>query len=237
MYAIFAHQLKLQPKPLIIILALIVPIFSIICATFNLPFSLTTLAFIISIIISMIYEIFFPGNDSGNLFEYSSARVANTTLILTYVGFLLSFVSRMTVWESSRWFLILFLLMVYGCDSFAWFFGIILGKNNRGFIKASPNKSIAGFIGGISTSILCGILAHYMFPEIFTSLWKVIVLGLFTSVAAIFGDLIESVFKRGSAFKDSGQVIPGRGGILDSIDSILIAAPIYYFCSKLFFGL
>ncbi len=53
-------------------------------------------------------------------------------------------------------------------------------------------------------------------------------IGLFTSLAAIAGDLIESVLKRACQVKDSGRLIPGRGGVLDSIDSILIAAPIFY---------
>lgn len=236
-YQIFNVNLKLQPKPLIIVLSLIVPITSFICAIFSFSFDYVTIALVIAILLSFVYEIFLPGADTGGLFEYSSARVANTSMILFYTGFLFSFVTRMTTWENSKWFLILYLLMVFGCDSLAWLFGMLFGKNNRGFIKASPNKSIAGFLGGIFTSVVCGIAFYFIFPSIFDSLWKVIVLGLLTATFSILGDLIESVFKRSASFKDSGQIIPGRGGILDSIDSILMAAPIYYFLCKLFFGL
>ena len=115
------------------------------------------------------------------------------------------------------------------CDSGAWFFGILFGKSTRGFVAASPNKSLVGFIGGISGSIASGCLFKFIFPEVFTiSYPRLIILGLITSIAAIVGDLIESVFKRSCNVKDSGNLIPGRGGILDSIDSVLIAAPIFY---------
>ena len=113
---------------------------------------------------------------------------------------------------------------------------MLFGKNNRGYIKASPNKSIAGFIGGIAGSILSGLLGIYIWPEIFIgSILKIIILGIIVAIAAIAGDLAESVFKRSAGWKDSGRVIPGRGGILDSIDSILMAAPVFYIFTILFF--
>lgn len=236
-YNIFSKQLKLQSKVLIHILGLIISSISLICTFFNLTYDYVTIAFIFSLLVSMFVEVFSHKEDKTELFEFSISKIAYTSLILLYIPFLLSFVSRMSLFENSRWFLTLFLLMVYGCDSLAWFFGMLFGKGNRGFVKASPNKSIAGFVGGIFTAILCGIAAHFFLPEIFTSLWKVIVLAFLTSSLAIFGDLIESVFKRSSSVKDSGQVIPGRGGLLDSIDSILTAAPIYYILCKLFFNI
>ena len=67
------------------------------------------------------------------------------------------------------------------------------------------------------------------FPDVITISYRnLVILGIITSLAAIIGDLIESVFKRSCEVKDSGNLIPGRGGVLDSIDSILIAAPIFY---------
>lgn len=234
---IVESNLKTQPKGLIIPLSLLTPSVSLICCTFKLPTYLITIAYSLALIISMGYEVFRPGQDVIGLFEHSASRISASVLIITYSGFFFSFLSRMSLWNHSRIFLSLFLLMVYGCDSFAWFFGMLFGKRNRGFIKASPNKSIAGFIGGCLTSIAFGIVAYYFYPHIFISIWRVILLGLFTSIAAILGDLIESVFKRSASFKDSGQVIPGRGGILDSIDSLLIAAPVFYFLVTILFGI
>ena len=135
----------------------------------------------------------------------------------------------MTLLPDSKYIVSLFLIFVFMCDSFAWFFGILFGKSTRGYVAASPNKSLVGFIGGIIGSIACGFAFKYFFPEVMTvSNLNLFILGFVTSVAAIIGDLIESVFKRSCDVKDSGSLIPGRGGVLDSIDSVVIAAPIFY---------
>ena len=77
----------------------------------------------------------------------------------------------------------------------------------------------------------------YLFPEVFTySLGEGFVLGLLTSAIAAIGDLIESSFKRSAEVKDSGSIIPGRGGILDSIDSVIMAAPVYVAILTIFLG-
>ena len=84
-------------------------------------------------------------------------------------------------------------------------------------------------MGGLVCSTALGILFKFLFPDILTLSYRnLIILGFITSLAAIIGDLIESVFKRSCEVKDSGSLIPGRGGILDSIDSIVIAAPVFY---------
>lgn len=129
----------------------------------------------------------------------------------------------------SREILITFLLMVFMCDSLAWFFGVLFGKGNRGIVKASPNKSIAGFAGGIAGSILSGIVCKIIWQDVFHgSFIKMIILGAIIALASIAGDLAESVIKRSANCKDSGNIVPGRGGILDSIDSIAFSAPVYY---------
>ena len=126
-------------------------------------------------------------------------------------------------------------LFVFICDSLAWFFGVLFGKSTRGYVAASPNKSLVGFIGGISCSIIEGFLFKCIFPEkIPFSYIEIFILGFLTAIASIIGDLIESVFKRSSGVKDSGNIIPGRGGVLDSIDSIVIAVPVFYICQYFF---
>jgi phosphatidate cytidylyltransferase len=125
-----------------------------------------------------------------------------------------------------------FLLIVIVNDSFAWFFGVLFGKNNRGFVKISPNKSIAGFAGGILVSTAVGGALQYfgvlqLAPSAHAPLAG-LVTGFLCALAATLGDLAESALKRSAAVKDSGTLFPGRGGVLDSLDSIAMAAPVFY---------
>ena len=202
-------------------------ILTVICYFFiatGLSLDITPWLFIVISIILMGIE-----SLTAKTFEHSISKVAYTILGIFYCGFLITFISRMTILADSKFVVSLFLIFVFMCDSAAWFFGILFGKKTRGFVAASPNKSLVGFIGGIIGSILSGVIFKSIFPNIITvSYTNLIILGLITSVASIIGDLIESVFKRSCGVKDSGTIIPGRGGILDSIDSVLIAAPIFY---------
>ena len=131
------------------------------------------------------------------------------------------------------------MVIVFGTDSLAWFFGMLFGKKNRGLIKASPNKSIAGFVGGVfGTIIVVFIITRFipLFNQYFSHIsnFEIFFITFITSLFAIIGDLIESVFKRSANIKDSGNLIPGRGGILDSVDSMLLAAPVFYLLVKIF---
>jgi len=127
-------------------------------------------------------------------------------------------------------------LLIFGNDIFAFIFGMSFGRANKGFVKVSPNKSIAGFVGGTATTILLSVLFCFFVPGIKeqVSLIQAIILGLATSTAANIGDLIESAFKRSAHMKDSGNLIPGRGGLLDSIDSMLASAPVFWILLSLF---
>ena len=225
LYHLFYHKFSLQPRPLVII-STIVPVFvGALCAFFELPVSFIDYAFIFIILLCMAFEVL-----TAQSFENSASHMISSVFIILYAGFLPSFVSRMTVHAHSREFIAFFFLMVCMCDSVAWFFGVLLGKNNKGIIKASPNKSVAGFIGGFAGTLLTGAIAHFVFPEVFTgSLAKILILSFFIAFVAIIGDLVESVIKRSVEIKDSGSIIPGRGGVLDSIDSIVFVAPVYYF--------
>ena len=197
------------------------------CYTFilsGLSLDIAPWLFIAIVILLMGFECF-----TAKSFENSLSKIAYSSLTLFYTGFLLTFLSRMTILPDSKVIISLFLIFVFMCDSFAWFFGILFGKSTRGFVAASPNKSLVGFIGGIAGSLGCGFVLKYFFPEaISISNLNLVILGIITSVSAIIGDLIESVFKRSCDVKDSGNLIPGRGGVLDSIDSVVIAAPIFY---------
>lgn len=234
LYRMFQKKTPLLNRKLLIILSCVMPLTEYLIMTFS-RFSTETeysaWTFLIAAMILMGAEAF--GHKS---FEDSNKRLPASVFIVFYCGFLLTFITRITLFKESTIFLGLFLFTVFMNDSLAWLFGVLLGKNNRNIFAASPNKSIAGFIGGIFGAIASCILAKYIWPELFKGpLYYSVILGFLTSIAAITGDLIESVFKRSSDIKDSGNVIPGRGGILDCIDSIVFSAPIFYVASYFLF--
>lgn len=236
-YNLMKKNMPMQNKKAVVFFATMIPISTYGCIFFNLDFSISTLIFIAGFMILLVMEIFKPSSKSPDeTFEDSNNKLAGSLFVLLYGGYLLSYLSRMTVLPHSTEFIIMYLLMIFLCDSAAWFFGILFGKGNRGFVKASPNKSIVGFVGGVIGSIVSGLICTFIWPEIFSGpLWKMIVLGLVVAIAAILGDLAESVFKRSAKEKDSGNIIPGRGGALDSVDSLLMSAPLFYFIVMILF--
>ncbi|MEB2812030.1 phosphatidate cytidylyltransferase [Campylobacter upsaliensis] len=114
--------------------------------------------------------------------------------------------------------LFLLILLVVLCDSGAYFIGKMLGKTP--FSQTSPNKTLEGVVGGV----LCAVVGGGLVGIIMGGFWLWVVLGFFVAVLAVIGDLIESYFKRVANLKDSGDLIPGHGGILDRIDAVMIAS-------------
>jgi len=126
------------------------------------------------------------------------------------------------------------LFIVVWCDAGAYFGGRAYGKRKLA-PTISPGKSIegaiAGVIGGILGAIVCKGGFELFWPELSASLsWYAVgVLALLLSAAAIIGDLIESLLKRDAQVKDTGRLLPGTGGVLDRIDSFLLAIPVMYY--------
>ena len=232
LYDMFSKNSPLLPKPLVAILNLLIPLSTYVCVCFSLPFGIVTGVFVAGTCILMAYNAL-----TVKSFEHSNTAVSLSVSILLYTGYLITFISRMTVYEHGSFYIAAFLWMTFICDSVAWLFGMLLGKNNRGVIAASPNKSVAGFAGGYVGCILASLIAQKALPHIFPgSLWKSVLFGILVASAAIVGDLAESVFKRSANVKDSGGIMPGRGGVLDSIDSLLFAAPVFYLSLLLLYG-
>jgi len=117
-------------------------------------------------------------------------------------------------------------LIIVSSDIGSYFFGKIFGKKSLSPI--SPSKTVEGLIGGIFCSISTGILFTYLFN------WNNyliigIVFGIIISLMALVGDLIESMMKRDAKLKDSGNLLPGHGGILDRIDSYIFTPSLIYY--------
>jgi len=123
--------------------------------------------------------------------------------------------------------LIWFALIVFGNDSLAWLAGVTLGKH-RGIFGVSPNKSLEGLVAGMSGSIGFSYAGAFLFPSVVPRNWLALgIIGLACGIAVVTGDLFESAIKRAGCVKDSGTIVPGRGGMLDSYDSLLFAAPVF----------
>lgn len=118
-----------------------------------------------------------------------------------------------------------FFVIIWVNDTFAYLSGMLLGRHKL-FKSISPNKTWQGTIGGAIFSLIAawGFSIYYDFMDIFTWLIFAAILIIFGT----FGDLIESMFKRKFDIKDSGDIMPGHGGILDRLDSLLIAAPFIF---------
>ena len=218
------------------ILGAIAPLSAILYVSFDLQPVFIASAFCIGASWVLVSRVFSP-TDKLDLFLN---RAAAGLAVLIYPGLLTSWIIALFAFNRSEVILLTFLLIVFLNDGAAWGAGILFGKKNRGIIPASPKKSIAGYAGGLIFSAGIGILAVKFFPDAFPSdilPWYIAggILGLGAGLAGCLGDLAESCLKRSAGVKDSGKAIPGRGGILDSIDSISLAAPLYYLIFRLLF--
>lgn len=122
------------------------------------------------------------------------------------------------------WLLYVFVL-VWATDTGAYFAGRAIGKHKLA-VKVSPGKTIEGFIGGVSLAILVCLLV-YLTGYFAISFINFLISSLLAILVSVLGDLTESMFKREAGIKDSGNLIPGHGGILDRIDSLTAAVPVF----------
>ena len=130
------------------------------------------------------------------------------------------------------WCFICYLFLVWGNDVFAYLVGVTMGKH-RMCERLSPKKSWEGFVGGVLGSLAMGMLGAYITGGSY-GLW--LGLAVVVSLSSVLGDLVESMFKRDAGIKDSGDIIPGHGGILDRFDALILSAPcafIYLYVASL----
>ena len=128
--------------------------------------------------------------------------------------------------------LTLFFVVVFAGDTLAYYTGRTIGRHKLA-PHISPGKTVEGAIGGLVGNALAAVIAHYtFFPEL--PLAHAIPLGLVMGTFGVLGDLAESMLKRGAHIKDAGKLIPGHGGLLDRLDSMVFNAPILYYYSQSF---
>jgi len=171
--------------------------------------------------------------------------VACTFFGLLYVPYLLNYLSRITLtwgahglWRPlvspGRDLLIYLLFVVKMTDVGAYTFGRLFGRH-KFFPRLSPKKTWEGVAGGVTTAVVTSCICRTCLGGIAGMTWlDAVVLGVVLSCAGIAGDLFESLLKRAGGSKDSGTIIPGMGGVLDVMDSLIFGAPILYFYTRLF---
>lgn len=124
--------------------------------------------------------------------------------------------------------LIFFILIVtYGVDTGAYYIGRLLGKHKL-TPNVSPGKTVEGAIGGVVASVGAALLARRLFLSELT-INNAILIGLVFGVISQLGDLSESMLKRSAGVKDSGYILPGHGGVLDRVDSLIFTIPAFYY--------
>ena len=166
------------------------------------------------------------------------AGVGVTLLGVLYLAFLGGFLISIRVgFENvpglSTKLLLFFFIVIFGSDSGAYFAGKALGKHKL-VHKISPGKTWEGLIGGILAAAAMGALCTWaFFPELPYQIS--VALAAVMAVAGVFGDLTESAIKRGAGAKDAATILPGHGGLLDRLDSLLFNAPILYYFAHFYF--
>ncbi|CAG73948.1 phosphatidate cytidylyltransferase [Pectobacterium atrosepticum SCRI1043] len=126
---------------------------------------------------------------------------------------------------AGAWWLLYVMLLVWGADSGAYMFGKLFGKRKLA-PKVSPGKTWEGFLGGLATSALISLLFS-LYAPLTVAASTLLICSIAAALASVLGDLTESMFKREAGIKDSSHLIPGHGGVLDRIDSLTAAVPVF----------
>jgi phosphatidate cytidylyltransferase len=177
--------------------------------------------------------------------------MACTIFGLLYVPWLLSFIALINFWflpadapsdlwraaqQDGRFFVLYLVLVTKFTDVGSYVFGMTMGKHKL-IPRISPNKTWEGVFGGIVGALVASYGGYYLMRQPLErnglDLWDATALGILLGAVAIVGDLAESLIKRQANIKDSGKMLPGIGGALDLVDSLLFTAPVLYVYMRL----
>ncbi len=222
----FFHMIKRKGIPIYsyfgIFIGVLIPltIYSRFELTRNWEFLFIVLAFLTILLFQ------FARKDNSN----AIVGISTTMFGVFYVSWLLSFLIRVRFllpgFEGLK--LISFIIIITKAgDIGALLVGSLWGKNPL-FPRVSPNKSIEGCIGSFFFSITAAVLCSGLLPAGLLPLWKIAMMGAFFGGMGQLGDICESLIKRDCNVKDSGKFLPGLGGVLDIIDSLLFSVPLFY---------
>ncbi len=146
---------------------------------------------------------------------------------ICYISICLGHLLLIRKLESGDLFIFFVIVVTWAADIGGYYIGASMGRRPIA-PRLSPKKTVEGFVAGMVLSVVLAIVCHFWFLP-FLPIYHCIIIGILLACVGLLGDLAESAFKRNAGIKDSGSLIPGHGGVLDRIDSLLLTAPASYY--------
>lgn len=159
--------------------------------------------------------------------EQSLRDGAMTLFGVLYLGLTLGTLSMTRLLPLGEWLIFFLLLVTWASDTGAYLVGTLYGRH-RLAPTISPKKTVEGLVGGLIVAIIAGYAARWWFLPDLSGL-DCLILATLLTITGLWGDLTESAMKRSVGMKDSGGILPGHGGMLDRLDSLLFTAPVFYY--------
>lgn len=235
LFGVFAVIAAFEFSKLIKIQPVIASVFCALCMFGNyyiiqnayIEYTLLTIALIVSF---MLVSMLFTRNDENKDIDLVSKWI----LLVGYIILPFICITKIPIGNDgyNQKIILSIFILIWTNDTFAYIVGKSIGKHKL-LEKISPKKTIEGFLGGMIFSIIAGVLIskYYFIPKPHYQKTSIIiwsVIAILVSVFGTVGDLIESKFKRQAGVKDSGKIMPGHGGILDRLDSLIFVAPFVF---------
>lgn len=159
--------------------------------------------------------------------EQSLKDGALTVFGVLYLGLTLATLSMTRLLPQGEWLIFFLLLVTWASDTGAYYAGTLFGRHLLA-PRISPKKTVEGLVGGLVGAIIIAYAAHWWFLSELSG-FDCLVLAVLLTIIGLWGDLAESAMKRSVGMKDSGGILPGHGGMLDRLDSLLFTAPAFYY--------
>ena len=216
-----ARQLKIQPITYFGVAWVLLIVLSPHCPyAVTIPFLITS-----AIVVPLIWLLFRSPR------EQAFTNWAWTMAAILYIGWMLSYWIQLRGLEAGRELVFLAMFTTFANDTSAFFIGRAWGKHTL-TPSISSSKTWEGAMGGLLASIIASLIIGVIFRLPF-SYWQIALAGFIISLFAQLGDLVESLLKRNTGVKDAGKLVPGHGGVLDRVDSLIFTGVIVYYLVEL----
>ena len=171
--------------------------------------------------VALLWVITYPGSDM--FWKSVPARLVMGVLVLVPAALALIFVSGV---DNGQWLFIYIAGVIVSADVGAYFIGVRFGKHKLA-PRVSPGKSWEGFFGGMASSLLFAFIVSTQYEVAALTAKQLMIVTLVCAMSSVLGDLLESMIKRHRGIKDSSQLLPGHGGVMDRIDGFTAALPVF----------